>query len=210
MSPATSSSTTPMPSTSAIEFKTVPSFSSINNNEEMLEENENESVKVLNVKCDAEIAEIIEDPEIVAVKIRENVELPKPLHNLIQRIFDPNALISALKGMKLDLEKLSLEQITQDQIAAARRILKDLAQELRHGLKDEHVKEATAEFYSLIPHVKTLDDDHDLPLLNNPRIIDSKASILNTLADIEIANRSIGDIILQHEYIDRKDKRIIE
>uniref|UniRef100_A0A914YEM2 NAD(+) ADP-ribosyltransferase n=1 Tax=Panagrolaimus superbus TaxID=310955 RepID=A0A914YEM2_9BILA len=210
MSATTSSSTTTtMPSTSAIEFKTVPSFSSINNNEEMLEENENESVKVLNVKCDAEIAEIIEDPEIVAVKIRENVELPKPLHNLIQRIFDPNALISALKGMKLDLEKLSLEQITQDQIAAARRILKDLAQELRHGLKEEHVKEATAEFYSLIPHVKTL-DDHELPLLNNPRIIDSKASMLNTLADIEIANRSIGDIILQHEYIDRKDKQIIE
>uniref|UniRef100_A0AC34GC68 Poly [ADP-ribose] polymerase n=1 Tax=Panagrolaimus sp. ES5 TaxID=591445 RepID=A0AC34GC68_9BILA len=75
--------------------------------------------------------------------------------------------------------------------------------ELRHGLKEEHVKEATTKFYSLIPHIKAI--DHDLPLLNNPRIIDSKASMLNTLADIEIANRSIGEMILQHEYISRKD-----
>uniref|UniRef100_A0AC34GFP5 PARP alpha-helical domain-containing protein n=1 Tax=Panagrolaimus sp. ES5 TaxID=591445 RepID=A0AC34GFP5_9BILA len=121
-------SPTTMPSTSAIEFKTVPSVSSINNENMLPDENENETVKVLNVSSDAQIAEIIEDPDIVAIKIREDVELPKPLHNLIQRIFDPNALLSALRGMKLDLGKLSLEQITQDQIAAARRILKDLAQ----------------------------------------------------------------------------------
>ena len=72
--------------------------------------------------------EKLEEEEINFIQVKPHISLPKALHNLIQRIFDPNALAMALKGMRLDFEKLSVEQLTQDQISAGRRILKELAQ----------------------------------------------------------------------------------
>uniref|UniRef100_A0A914P895 Poly [ADP-ribose] polymerase n=1 Tax=Panagrolaimus davidi TaxID=227884 RepID=A0A914P895_9BILA len=78
----------------------------------------------------------------------------------------------------------------------------DLNYELRTGLSAEVVQKASEEFYSLIPHANH--GKTKFPLLDNPNIIDSKASILNTLADIEIANRSIGDMILQTD-LSRQD-----
>uniref|UniRef100_A0A914Q4H3 Poly [ADP-ribose] polymerase n=1 Tax=Panagrolaimus davidi TaxID=227884 RepID=A0A914Q4H3_9BILA len=74
--------------------------------------------------------------------------------------------------------------------------------ELRTVLSPEIVQKASEEFYSLIPHANH--GETKFPLLDNPNIIDSKASMLNTLADIEIANRSIGDMILQTD-LSRQD-----
>uniref|UniRef100_A0A914QEV8 PARP alpha-helical domain-containing protein n=1 Tax=Panagrolaimus davidi TaxID=227884 RepID=A0A914QEV8_9BILA len=100
---------------------------SVSSNSTMIEMETQKTTETKIIKYNPEM-EIIEDDEINVIEITPKILLPKALYNLMQRIFDPNVLTAALKGMKLDLQKLSVGELTQDQISAARRILKELAQ----------------------------------------------------------------------------------
>uniref|UniRef100_A0A914YF33 Poly [ADP-ribose] polymerase n=1 Tax=Panagrolaimus superbus TaxID=310955 RepID=A0A914YF33_9BILA len=130
--------------------------------------------------------------------------LPKPIKNLIGSIFNIHTMEETLKAFNIDLEKMPLGKISQQNIKKAMHVLKELEMITHNASSSSDTLDASNRFYNLIPHAC---GSESLPLLNNDEIIHQKTKLLDDLSQIEIAYSIIeADEKNDDEDIDPVDK----
>lgn len=117
-------------------------------------------------------------------------KLDKPVQDLIKMIFDVKAMKQSLVEFELDLEKMPLGKLSNDQLKKAYGLLTKL---LKH-VKDDNqleITDCTTQFYHLVPHA--LKDREQLPVLNNEDLIKSKIEMVDSLLEIEQAYQMLSE-----------------
>ncbi|XP_065844434.1 poly [ADP-ribose] polymerase 2-like [Oscarella lobularis] len=118
-----------------------------------------------------------------AVEIPKS-KLDKRVQELIELICDIQAMEEVVREMKYDVIKAPLGKLTKGQIKAGFSALKKIESLIiSHKLGDE-LREACDEFYTRIPHAFGMNRP---PLIKSRDMVKAKASLLETLGDIEIA-----------------------
>ncbi|KAL0276840.1 UNVERIFIED_CONTAM: hypothetical protein PYX00_004320 [Menopon gallinae] len=119
---------------------------------------------------------------------------PSVLHlaiqNLINLIFDIDAMRKTMLEFELDLVKMPLGKISQKQIQRAFAILSEVQTHMNSSEDKQVVIDATNRFYTLVPHDYGVNNP---PLLNNEEIIREKIDVLNSLMEIEIAYKLLQE-----------------
>jgi hypothetical protein len=117
-------------------------------------------------------------------------QLPKETQSLLKMIFDVEAMRRAMLEMEIDLSKMPLGQISQQQIKLGFGILKEALQELqRDGVHQTRITALSNQFYTLIPH--NFGTYGKMPQLDSVKMVRSKLDMLDTLQEIEVATSII-------------------
>eukprot|EP01129_Flabellula_baltica_P002999 TRINITY_DN12865_c0_g1_i1.p1 TRINITY_DN12865_c0_g1~~TRINITY_DN12865_c0_g1_i1.p1 ORF type:complete len:501 (-),score=112.46 TRINITY_DN12865_c0_g1_i1:47-1489(-) len=126
-------------------------------------------------------------------KVKEDVpsNLDPRVQEIVNLLFDQQELDRSLVDMGMDVRKMKL--VTEEHIRSAFRILKELEGNLQPGpnqSETEHEKDLSRmseQFYSLIPHRGST------PVIKTTDAIKEKSKLLDSLTDIEIAQRLMSE-----------------
>ncbi|EFA76327.1 polyADP-ribosyltransferase [Heterostelium album PN500] len=112
--------------------------------------------------------------------------LPIETQDLLKIIYNFDLIKAHLKHMKLSVEKMPLGKISQRQIKSAYSVLTEIQEELEsESPVKSKIVDASNRFYTLIPH----DFGNGIPILiDNIKMLTEKIKMVDTMADIEIAN----------------------
>ncbi|XP_065844770.1 poly [ADP-ribose] polymerase 2-like [Oscarella lobularis] len=131
---------------------------------------------------DSRPEEAEDEPHSGPVQIPES-KLNKRVQELIEIIFDIRTMEKVVQEMNYDVEKAPLGKLTKARIKAGFSALKKIEACIISHRRGE-LRQACNEFYYHIPHAS----DIDRPLLiESKEIVREKASLLETLGNIEIA-----------------------
>ncbi|RWS28966.1 Poly [ADP-ribose] polymerase 1-like protein [Leptotrombidium deliense] len=123
----------------------------------------------------------------------ENSCLPVALQELITLIFDVQKMRDQMVDFKLDLEKIPLGQISNDQILNAYSVLDKLSLLLNSNEQNiQLVMDASNKFYSLIPHDFGTDN---VPAINDLESVNEKYEMLDSLFKMNSAYQIVTEII---------------
>ncbi|XP_055294999.1 poly [ADP-ribose] polymerase-like isoform X2 [Sitodiplosis mosellana] len=112
--------------------------------------------------------------------------LSPSLFNLIEWLFDVDVMQSALIGFDIDLDKMPLGKISEQQIQSAIKLLKEIESLLPQNPSvacSRKIFDATNQFYSQIPHSFGVQRP---PLLNTKEMIEKKFEMLYALQQMDI------------------------
>lgn len=131
---------------------------------------------------------------------RERIEskLRKPVRELIELIYNVEAMQQAMLYFNIDPRKTPLENINKNRILNAFKVLKEIS-----GLIDEYAVphqfvEASNRFYDLIPHHFGI---QPAPIMNSDEAVKNKTEMLKALLCTKIAN-----ILLNQEIQEDKNR----
>ncbi|RDD42983.1 Poly [ADP-ribose] polymerase 1 [Trichoplax sp. H2] len=111
-------------------------------------------------------------------------QLPSAIIDLIKLIFDVQAMKAALIEFEIDLKKMPLGNLSKKQIEDAYQVLGNLQDLISNQSSRTKIVDATNKFYTLIPH----DFGLKAPaILDDPKLIQAKTSMLDDLLDIAVA-----------------------
>ncbi|KAL3985863.1 Poly(ADP-ribose) polymerase catalytic domain family protein [Acanthocheilonema viteae] len=110
--------------------------------------------------------------------------LPEPIQQIIQMIFDVNAMDDALESLEIDTDKMPLGILSIRHIKNAYEILTELQKLMEVGnAKYEDYLDATNRFFTLIPHNFGMNKP---PLLNSQKLLIDKTKLLDDLLELEV------------------------
>ena len=130
------------------------------------------------------------DTEVNFEKAANSSKLAKPVQDLIKLIFDVKAMKQSLAEFDLDLEKMPLGKLSNEQLKRAYQILSDLTRHVKDD-KKTLISDCTTQFYHLVPHA--LKDREQLPLLDHEDIIKTKTQMVDSLLEIEQAYQMLNE-----------------
>ncbi|KAH3756566.1 hypothetical protein Pelo_11594 [Pelomyxa schiedti] len=112
---------------------------------------------------------------------------------LVQLLFDADRMESTMQGLGVDTSKMPLGKLTKRHILSGYQVLKEIEIILASNIpnKEGRFLETSNRFYTLIPH--SFPSGQVPPLINNTRLLIQKMSMLEALADIEIASSLLRD-----------------
>lgn len=117
-------------------------------------------------------------------------KLDKRVQDLIKLIFDMNMMETTMKELEFDCKKQPLGKLTKDQIKKGYEVLSEIEEAMKKKSSSNLLMELTNRFYTLIPHnfgrVRP-------PVINTQEMLKKKMSMLEALADIEIAAHIVED-----------------
>ena len=117
-------------------------------------------------------------------------KLDKPVQDLIKLIFDVKAMKQSLKEFELDLEKMPLGKMSNEQLKRAYQILSNLTRHVKED-KKTLISDCTTQFYHLVPHALKVGEQ--LPLLDSEEIIKTKIQMVDNLLEIEQAYQMLNE-----------------
>eukprot|EP01116_Phalansterium_solitarium_P023164 TRINITY_DN7972_c0_g1_i1.p1 TRINITY_DN7972_c0_g1~~TRINITY_DN7972_c0_g1_i1.p1 ORF type:complete len:951 (+),score=393.50 TRINITY_DN7972_c0_g1_i1:135-2987(+) len=124
-------------------------------------------------------------------------KLSKEVRDLISLIFDKEMMKQTLASFEVDIKKMPLGKISKKQIKDGYLALSEIQEILQATpVNKARLTDATNKFYTLIPH----DFGHlTPPLIDNEETVKKKMSMIEALADIEIANNLMKQTSLTEE-----------
>eukprot|EP01133_Synstelium_polycarpum_P019090 gene19090-22862_t len=111
--------------------------------------------------------------------------LPQETQDLLRILYDFGQMQERLQSMSFDPKKMPLGKISQKQIKAAYAVLTEIQNMLADKRPDREIMDASCRFYTLIPH--NFGSKPPQPI-NNVALLTEKIRLVDTMADIEIAN----------------------
>lgn len=120
--------------------------------------------------------------------------LSGPVYKLIEMLFDIDVMESTWISFDLDLNKMPLGKINEQQIQSAIKLLKEMEVMLRKQniASSKKMVELTNQFYSLIPHNFGV---RRPPLLNTKEMINKKYEMLSDMQQMDITYNLLSDNI---------------
>ncbi|XP_072031637.1 poly [ADP-ribose] polymerase 1-like isoform X2 [Amphiura filiformis] len=117
-------------------------------------------------------------------KAGTTTKLDPAIQQLVKMIFDINTLKKTLVEFEIDLEKMPLGKLSRKQIEDAYKVLTELQKLVEDKASQNLLLDASNRFYTLIPHNFGM---KNIPLLDDLETIKTKAQMLDSLLEIEIA-----------------------
>jgi poly [ADP-ribose] polymerase len=111
-------------------------------------------------------------------------KLDDKVKKLIELIFNRTAMISQMEKMNYDVKKMPLGKLKKSTLDKGYAALKKIESALKSGSGD--LKQLSSDFYTLIPHNYGMKTP---PVINSTNLLKEKLQMLETLTDIEIANK---------------------
>lgn len=115
---------------------------------------------------------------------KTNSNLPSATQDLIKLIFNIDIMRKTMLEFDLDMDKMPLGKLSQEQIRKAYGVLKELASLIKTGSSRSQYIDASNRFYTLIPHNFGLSQP---PIVDNMFQIEELNEMLDALMQIEIA-----------------------
>lgn len=147
-----------------------------------------EKVKKKMYPVDIELEDDDEEEDESSVDHNLNpVFLGPRLKNFLRLIFDKNTILSHMKEMNIDIQKLPLGKLSKKQIAEGYKVLETLEKELKKKktAKNNILTDKSNHFYTVIPH--DFGDGKRPSAINTIKMVQEKYDLLNVLGDIEVA-----------------------
>ncbi|EGC36876.1 hypothetical protein DICPUDRAFT_150569 [Dictyostelium purpureum] len=122
---------------------------------------------------------------------KKECTLDERVQDLIKLIFDVKMMKRTMAEAKVDLKKMPLGKLSKTQITKGYMVLKEIEEVLLGKSKDNLVS-LSSKFYTAIPHVS----DNVMqppPTINSHQMLLAKMTMLQNLADIEIATTLIKE-----------------
>ncbi|XP_044742670.1 poly [ADP-ribose] polymerase isoform X2 [Chrysoperla carnea] len=116
--------------------------------------------------------------------ISSNSKLAKPIQDLVQMIFDIEAMKKTMLEFELDLEKMPLGKLSKKQIEAAFGVLNELKEVITKSNAKPQIIDLCNRFYTMIPHDFGIDNP---PLIETEEAIKTKLEMLDNLLELEVA-----------------------
>ena len=118
-------------------------------------------------------------------------KLEPALKSVIELISDKKVMLQTMKQFEINTDELPLGMISKKQIKSAFQHLKHIDQELRKKNPSRKVlADESCGFYTLIPHVVGM---KQLPIIRSDEMVQEKMTMLDALADIEVAGKILKD-----------------
>ena len=133
------------------------------------------------------------DDDVPAKKPKGDVEskLDTRLLEAMKLIADKTTMTKTMKELSIDTDAMPLGKISKTQLKNASKHLKAIENELKKSKPKSSVfGEESANFYTLVPHSVGM---CKLPVLNTLAQIKEKMELLETLGDLEIADKILKD-----------------
>lgn len=111
-------------------------------------------------------------------------KLDDKVKKLIELIFNRTAMISQMEKMNYDVKKMPLGKLKKSTLDKGYAALKKIESALKSS--SGNLKQLSDEFYTLIPHSYGMKAP---PVINSTNLLKEKLQMLETLTDIEIANK---------------------
>lgn len=105
------------------------------------------------------------------------------LEKLIRLIFDHEMFRQAMASFDIDVKKMPLGQLSNNQVAKGFEVLEELERAIKRKKRADIVT-VTSRFYTVIPHAF---GRRTPPLIDSMELLQNKMDMLNVLTDIEIA-----------------------
>ncbi|KAJ3452092.1 DNA ligase [Anaeramoeba flamelloides] len=115
--------------------------------------------------------------------------LEPQVKEFIELIFNKKTIQKTLKSLNINQEKAPLGKLSKEQIKKGYEILKRIEQILDRKVKG-NITQESSNFYTIIPHSFGF---QRLPSINSKTLIQEKVDLLDTLKQISIAGKMIGD-----------------
>ena len=112
--------------------------------------------------------------------------LPKPLKDFINLIFDIGMMNNQMKQIGYNVNKMPLGKLSKENIKKGYNILKKLHEELEGNKKSAVIEDLTNDFYSFIPHDVGFRNMGAF-MLDSVKKVKEKLEMLESLAEIKIA-----------------------
>ena len=129
-----------------------------------------------------------EDEDKPKKKSLIDASVPSKLENkvkkLVELIFNRTTMISQMEKMNYDVKKMPLGKLKKSTLDKGYAALKKIEVALKSSSGD--LKQLSNEFYTLIPHNYGMKTP---PVINSTHLLKEKLQMLETLTDIEIANK---------------------
>eukprot|EP01112_Ceratiomyxa_fruticulosa_P003582 TRINITY_DN138_c0_g1_i5.p1 TRINITY_DN138_c0_g1~~TRINITY_DN138_c0_g1_i5.p1 ORF type:complete len:680 (+),score=156.34 TRINITY_DN138_c0_g1_i5:230-2269(+) len=139
-----------------------------------------------------------DEPEkpIVSTKGKEKAittksKLDPKVQELIKLIFDLKMMERTLVELEFDINKMPLGKLTKKQIKEGYEVLKEIDVAMKAGRGGSVLADLTSRFYTLIPHSFGRSIP---PVIRTNEQLKSKMSMLEALADIEVATKLIKEV----------------
>lgn len=110
--------------------------------------------------------------------------LPAEVQSLMKLIGSKESMVSTMKELAVDTQRMPLGKISKTQIKEAFNILKSIEKELKKAKPD--VTQLSEDFYTLIPHNFGF---QRAPLINSLPMVKEKSDLLETLGQLEVATK---------------------
>jgi len=129
-------------------------------------------------------------------------ELVEDVYNLVKMICSKQLHNDTLRNLNIDTRRIPLGKLSKSQIKSGYRALQKIAEAINRGAEEVTLGTYTSQFYTVIPH------DFGMrlpPIIDTPKKLAKKIRLLETLSEMEIANRimkgrSVRRNIVDHHY----------
>lgn len=122
--------------------------------------------------------------ETIATKSTIKSKLPQATQDLVQMLFDVNAMKQTMMELKLDLDKMPLGRLSKKQLHDAYQTLTDLNNLVVRGASNHEFIGLSNKFFTLVPHNFGM---NQAPVIDTLEMIQNKREILDNLIEVEIA-----------------------
>lgn len=114
-------------------------------------------------------------------------KLDKRVYRLIETLFDADKIRKEMASIGIDTTKMPLGKLRRDTVMSGYATLKEIESLISEGNSASKIRllELSNKFYTIIPH--SFGVGVSPPLINTKEILLSKMSMMETLADIEVA-----------------------
>lgn len=117
-------------------------------------------------------------------------KLPESVQNLIKLLFDVNEIKKTMKAFHLDLEKMPLGKVSQEQLKDAAGVLKDIYKSIQFGGSSTQFAEKSNCFYTLIPHDFGIQRP---PIIDTIEQVFYKFEMLQNLMEMKVVDSLLTD-----------------
>ncbi|KAL4507012.1 hypothetical protein ABPG72_001805 [Tetrahymena utriculariae] len=159
--------------------------------QKLLEKTKSKEYRILEMDYGEDAA--LQNFEDKMKKDSEQFQLPKPVINLMNLIFDMDMINNQMKEIGYDAKKMPLGKLSKDNINKALGILKDLYDEVEKQNQNKvNITTLCNDFYSYIPHdfgFKKMQDQ----ILDNTQKVKQKLEMIDSIQNIQIATKIIED-----------------
>lgn len=126
------------------------------------------------------------DEKVKKIAEASNVssKLPKATQDLVNLLFDIEAMKQTMMEFELDLEKMPLGRLSKKQLHDAYQVLTDLNALVERGASNAEFIGLSNKFFTLVPHNFGM---NKAPIIDTLDVIQHKREILDNLIEVEIA-----------------------
>eukprot|EP01105_Mastigella_eilhardi_P011092 TRINITY_DN255_c0_g1_i1.p1 TRINITY_DN255_c0_g1~~TRINITY_DN255_c0_g1_i1.p1 ORF type:complete len:1160 (+),score=256.88 TRINITY_DN255_c0_g1_i1:63-3542(+) len=120
------------------------------------------------------------------------------VYQLVSMLFDTEKMKSTMARLGLDTQRMPLGKLTRRHVLNGYQVLKELEVHLQSSAPNRGSKllECSNRFYTIVPH--SFEAGRAPPVINTPRLLIEKMSMLEALADIEVASTMLREDVAPH------------